>query len=112
MYFVFKIIFHHLVRQDIILIKEENLTEESKVPLDYSLYRLSTATPCPSGRCVSALTHTRMDARTVSVRALPHHAALQRFRALLLVAPVFLCLRDFCVAISAYSARELGKCKC
>lgn len=47
MYFVFKMTFRHLVKQYIVLIKKENLTDKSKVPLAYSLDRLSPATPCP-----------------------------------------------------------------
>ena len=47
LYFVFKITFHHVVKQHIVLIKNENVTDKSKVLLDYSLYRLSMATTFP-----------------------------------------------------------------
>lgn len=49
MYFLFKITFYHLVKQYIVLVKNENITDKSKVPLDFSLYRSSMATPSPLG---------------------------------------------------------------
>lgn len=49
MYFLFKITFYHLVKQYIVLVKNENITDKSKMPLDFSLYRSSMATPSPLG---------------------------------------------------------------
>ena len=112
MCFVFKTAFHHLVKQYIVLIKKENLTDKSKVPLDYSLDRLSGATQCPSGLPPRGRTGVRTLA-WASVGAPPtplpftvsEHSCWQHLY-------LFLCLRDFSVAIGTGSARELGKFKC
>lgn len=114
MYFLFKITFYHLVKQYIVLIKNENITDKSKVPLDFSLYRSSMATPSPWVASASALTCPYTEADAVSGQ--PHHFALHSFGPLLLgfqmPAPASLCLRDFSVATGACSAHELGKWKC